>query len=156
VQTRGHFPRLCGHASIIIKRYPYYAKKGKGTIQVIHVNVVMIYYCMSEDTSQPKGMPCQTAVYSKSGKWMPCTSSATRPYCAAASPSSYCSKLWKKCQLIVISEDTSISAYALASPSPVTFGRYGATMSRFRNFSQSTSRNHGWENTSPAPFRRLP
>ena len=49
-----------------------------------------------------------------------------------------------------------INTHALASPSPVTFGRYGATMSRFRNFSQSTSRNHWWEKTSPAPFRRFP
>jgi hypothetical protein len=89
---RGYNMRTCLQFAIK-QRYPYYAKKGKGTINR-HTSLScqcrddILLYCMSEDAS-----PCQTAVYSKSGKWMPCTSSAGMPYCAAASPSSYCSKL---------------------------------------------------------------
>ena len=48
------------------------------------------------------------------------------------------------------------TTYALASPSPLIFGRYGAVIDRDSSMPQFTSPNHGWSTTSPCPRIMFP
>lgn len=104
---------------------------------------------------RPARYDVPVVAYSKPGNASPYGSGAGSPYRSAAWSSGYLSNL----PLDVnrhSSQARNLSTHALASPSLVIRGRYGAVISLAASLSQSTSRNQGCAKTSPAPCCMLP